>query len=342
MYNCSKDVLSFHKDNVTLPEKERGEMRDRRNSNRDRIKSGLKNNDKPSPLDFWSQGSYAMRTMTQHPEKDYDIDDGVYFKKEDLKNENGTKMTSSEAKQMIRDAVDNGSFKTAPEVCENCVRVYYDAGYHVDIPVYRQIIEEDIWGNEEVYYELASTDWTRSDARNVTAWFDNENQTQSPDKTNGRQLRRNTRLIKKFAISRPEWKGKIGSGFLITKLVTEKYYSNLLREDESLYYTMKAIRDRLDSDLVVNHPVTPDCTITKGNNDSKAKFLRDKLSEAINSLQVLFESDCTAEKAAKAWDKVFNTDYFINKYNERKNAEKAEQIRRIASSYSAPAKPWGN
>lgn len=342
MYNCSKDVLGFHNDKVTLPEKERGEMRDRRNSNRDRIKSGLKNNDKPSPLDFCSQGSYAMRTMTQHPEKDYDIDDGVYFKKDDLKNENETEMTSLEAKQMIREAVDNGSFKTAPEVCENCVRVYYDAGYHVDIPVYRQIIEEDIWGNEEVYYELASTDWIRSDARNVTAWFDNENQTQSPDKTNGRQLRRNTRSIKKFAISRPEWKGKIGSGFLITKLVTEEYYCNLLREDESLYYTMKAILDRLEYDLVVNHPVTPNCTITKGNNDSKAKFLKDKLSEAIDTLQVLFESDCNAEKAAKAWDKVFNTDYFINKNNERKNAEKAEQIRRIASSYSAPAKPWGN
>jgi hypothetical protein len=342
MYNCSKDVLGFHNDKVTLPEKERGEMRDRRNSNRDRIKNGLKNNDKPSPLDFCSQGSYAMRTMTQHPEKDYDIDDGCNFEKGDLKNENGTEMTALEAKQMVRDAVDNGSFKTPPAVCENCVRVYYDAGYHVDIPVYREVTKKNIWGNEEVYNELAASDWTRSDARNVTAWFDNENQSQSPDETNGRQLRRIVRSIKKFAISRPEWKGKIGSGFLITKLVTEKYQSNLYREDESLYYTMRAIRDRLEYDLVVNHPVTPNCTITKGNNDSKARFLKDKLSEAIDSLQVLFESDCTAEKAAKAWDKVFNTDYFINKYNERKNAEKAEQIRRIASSYSAPAKPWGN
>ena len=342
MYNCSKDILGFHNDKVTLPEKERSEMRDRRNSNRDRIKNGLKNNDKPSPLDFCSQGSYAMRTMTQHPEKDYDIDDGCYFKKEDLKDEDGVEMTALEAKQMVRDAVDNGSFKTSPEVCENCVRVYYDAGYHVDIPVYRQIIEKDIWGNEEVYYELASTDWTRSDARNVTAWFDNENQTQSPDETNGRQLRRNVRSIKKFAISRPNWKGKIGSGFLITKLVTEKYQSSLYREDESLYYTMKAIRDRLEYDLVVNHPVTPNCTITKGNNDPKAKFLKDKLSEAIDTLQVLFESDCTAEKAAKAWDEVFNTTYFTDKNNQRKNEEKAAKIRAVANTYPTSAKPWGN
>ena len=342
MYNYSKDVLGFHNDKVTLPEKERGEMRERRNTNQVRIKNGLKNSGKPSPLDFCSQGSYAMRTMTQHPEKDYDIDDGVYFKKDDLKNEDGTEMTAFEAKQMIRDAVDNGSFKTAPEVCENCVRVYYDAGYHVDIPVYRQIIEKDIWENEEVYYELASTDWTRSDARNVTAWFNNENQTQSPDETNGRQLRRNVRSIKKFAISRPEWKGKIGSGFLITKLVTEKYQSSLYREDESLYYTMKAIRDRLEYDLVVNHPVTPNCTITQGNNDSKAKFLKDKLSEAIDSLQVLFEADCTAEKAAIAWDEVFNTTYFTDRNNQRKNEEKADKIRAVANTYPTSAKPWGN
>ena len=342
MYNCSKDVLGFHNDEVTLPDTERTEMRERRNSNRNRIINGLKNNDKPSPLDFCSQGSYAMRTMTQHPEKDYDIDDGCYFKKEDLKDEDGKEMTALEAKQMIRDAVDNGSFKNSPEVCENCVRVYYDAGYHVDIPVYRQVTEKDIWGNEQSYYELASTDWTRSDARNVTAWFDNENKTQSPDETNGRQLRRNVRSIKKFSISRPNWKGKIGSGFLITKLITEKFQSNLYREDESLYYTMKAIRDRLEYDLVVNHPVTPDSTITKGSNDSKAKLLKDKLSEAIDSLQVLFESDCTAEKAAKAWDKVFNTAYFVDKHNERnKKEEKVARIRNVVSTSNfAQAKPY--
>lgn len=324
MYNCSNDILGYHDDKTTLPQAERDEMRQRRNSNRERLKKGLKNNEKPTPLEFCSQGSYAMRTMTQHPAKDYDIDDGVYFAKEDLVGAQAAEMSALAARQMVRDAVDDGSFKTPPAVCKNCVRVYYDAGYHVDIPVYRRVITKNIWGAEEVHYELASSDWKRSDARRVTGWFDEENKRQSPDEINGRQLRRNTRLIKKFATSRSSWKGKIGSGFMITKLVTEKYRANVNREDDSLYYTMKAIRDRLEYDLVVKHPVTPDSTITKGDEDPKAKFLKDKLTDALGWLEVLFEADCTAEKAAKAWDAVFNTTYFTDKHNARsKTAQKA-------------------
>jgi len=43
---------------------------------------------------------------------------------------------------------------------------------------------------------------------------------------------------------------------------------------------MKAIRDRLNWNLVVQHPVTPATRSPKGNDDPKAKFLREKLGEA--------------------------------------------------------------
>src|SRR5260221_436474 len=128
MHNCSGDILTYHNDEVTLLEEERKEMRDRRNVNRDRLKSGLKKADKPSPQELKSQGSYAMRTMTQHPEKDYDIDDGIYFAKESLVGPRGGEMSALDARQMVRDAVDDDSFNTPPEVKKNCVRVHYDAG----------------------------------------------------------------------------------------------------------------------------------------------------------------------------------------------------------------------
>lgn len=144
MHNCSRDVLGYHDDNVTLPQTERDEMRERRNANRDRLKKGLKKAEKPSPLESRSQGSYAMRTMTQHPAKDYDIDDGVYFAKEDLVGPRGAEMSALDARQMVRDALDDGSFKRAPESRNNCVRVYYDAGYHVDIPVYRRVLTRSL------------------------------------------------------------------------------------------------------------------------------------------------------------------------------------------------------
>jgi hypothetical protein len=145
----------------------------------------------------------------------------------------------------------------------------------------------------------------------VTDWFDRENQRQSPDEDNGRQLRRITRKIKKFAKSRPSWSGQIAGGFMITKLVVESYKAN--REDKALYNTMRAIRDRLEFSLVVKHPVTPNETITKGANDPKARVFKERLADAISWLEILFDEKCTRKDALAAWDKVFNTDFFGNR-----------------------------
>lgn len=150
----------------------------------------------------------------------------------------------------------------------------------------------------------------------MTNWFEEENNNQSPDDGNGRQLRRICKEIKKFAQSRPSWQDCIGSGFMITKLVTECYKPNANREDEALHETMKAIRDRLNLNLEVKHPVTPDETITNGSDDPKAKFLRDKLADAIYWLEPATKSDCSKENALACWDKVFNTEYFSNPYGQ--------------------------
>ena len=94
---------------------------------------------------------------------------------EDLVGERGAEMSSLQVRQMVRDALDDGSFKTAPEVRKSCVRVYYEAGFHVDVPIYRRVTSKDVWGNESHHHELASSDWKRSDARHVTDWFEKEN-----------------------------------------------------------------------------------------------------------------------------------------------------------------------
>lgn len=343
MYNCSDDVLAHHDQKVTLPQAERSNMRTRRDANRERLKKGLKNKDKPAPREFVKQGSYAMKTMVQHPENDYDIDDGVYFNKGDLVGDRGAEMSGLQARQMVRDALDDGSFKSPPEVRPNCVRVHYTAGYHVDLPVYRRVSTSDVWGNETYHHELGASEWKRSDARDVTDWFDRENTQRSPDGTNGRQLRRIVRQVKKYARSRPSWSGQILSGFGITALVVECYRANLGREDVALYDTMKAIRDRLRWNLVVKHPVTPNETITKNDDDASAKFLRDRLTEAIDTLAPLFDLDCTRKKALKCWDKVFATSFFSDRDEPKKEAKagllKAASIAPPAGAFTFPNAP---
>lgn len=329
MYNCANDVLAYHDDEVTLPQAERTNMRGRRDANRERLKKGLKDKGKPASREFASQGSYAMKTMTRHPAKDYDIDDGVYFDKAVLIGERGAEMTALQARQMVRDALDDGSFKTPPEVRKNCVRVYYLAGYCVDVPVYRRVTTKDIFGNESYHHELASSDWKRSDARDVSKWFEDENTKQSPDTVNGRQLRRVVREIKKYARSRESWSSQILSGFGITKLVTECFRGDIWREDRALYDTMKAIRDRLNWNLVVEHPVTPNETITKGTDDPRARFLRARLTDAIDTLAPLFELDCTRTKALKCWDKVYATSFFSDR--DESKSEKKSALLKVAS-----------
>ena len=104
MKDCHADMLAFHEERVTLNRDERKEMQERRDSNRNRLKKGLERDEEPQPRMLKSQGSYAMWTMVQHKNKDYDIDDGIYFTMDALKGPNGGDRTPSAAKEMVRKA----------------------------------------------------------------------------------------------------------------------------------------------------------------------------------------------------------------------------------------------
>ena len=316
MFDCAKDVRAYHDRDVTLPKPEQDAMRDHRNSNRTRLRNGLAAAGKPAPLEFVKQGSYAMKTMVRDADNDYDIDDGVYFRKEDLVGDRGTEMTPLQARQMVCDAVkDDDRFKTAPEVRPNCVRVFYEKGYHVDLPVYRRVATSTVFG-DEVHYELAASNgWKRSDARDVSDWYEDQRSASA----DGAQLRRINRKLKKYARSRYSWRGSILSGFGITVLVSERFRSDT-REDRALYTTMVAIRDRLNWSLQIAHPVTPGDYITTGPDDARVRCFRDKLTDAIDTLQPLFESDCTRDRALKCWDKVFATTFFSERLEEEQRA----------------------
>lgn len=70
MTDCSKDVRAFHDQQVTLPGSDRRRMRDRRDTNRARLRRGLEAAGLREPDEFVSQGSYAMRTMVQDVDND--------------------------------------------------------------------------------------------------------------------------------------------------------------------------------------------------------------------------------------------------------------------------------
>jgi hypothetical protein len=332
MFDCNDDVLAYHDQKVTLPQSERTAMRDRRDANRERLKNRLKEKGKPAPQEFIKQGSYAMRTMVQDADNDYDIDDGVYFSEASLRDKNGDEMSPRDARRMVCEALQDDRFTKQPAVQRSCVRVLYNEGYHVDIPVYR-IRESD--GE----YELAMGDsWTISRAADVEAWFDDFNFDNSPDEENGRQFRRITRQLKKFARSRANWKAEIAPGFTITKLATESYCANLDREDTALRDAMQRMHNRLLLNLEVAHPVTPNTNLTKGSDDPGTKFLRSRLADALAELAVLDNPGCTRQQALKAWDNVCNTNFFSER-----DVQKAAALAAYGTGPTIirnPPRPW--
>ncbi|MBU8974789.1 hypothetical protein JI752_001410 [Lysobacter sp. MMG2] len=309
--DCSDEIGKYHDDKVTLRENDRRDMRERRDNGRTRLERGLTEAEHPQPKMVCSQGSYQMRTMVQDDDCDYDIDDGVYFRPEDLRDAEGRDLSPRQARQRVCDALTRDQrFASPAEVHDNCVRQEYQAGYHIDMPVYRVRLEKDEGGSEREVYELASGDtWQVSDARAVTKWFkDAVHDLNGDDGQDGLQMRRVVRLTKMFARSRGEWKAETTSGITLSKLVVDEFRPSADRDDVALRDTWSAIAARLQGSSAVDHPVNP-APLAKAGNE-KVAFFHDKLAEALVTLEVLDEDDCTRNEARAAWDTVFNKTHF--------------------------------
>ena len=310
MFDCSKDVRAYHDQNVTLLKTDQDAMRDRRDANRRRLRKGLDANGDPAPSEFVKQGSYAMRTMVQHPDNDYDIDDGVYFDEAVLVDQYGFALTPLEAKERVCTALSRDKrFANSAEVFPKCVRQAYHQGYHIDMPVYRIRKEDNGWGGTREVFELAGDgSWDPSDARATTRWFKQQVADRNGESEgHGDQMRRVIRLTKSYARSRSDWKDETTSGIVITKLVSDHFVGFDGRDDEALLETWKAIKAQLDWSTEVAHPVNASKLAEAGN--AKVRFFRDKLGWAIQQLTVL-EDDCTRSEAREAWDQVYASSYF--------------------------------
>jgi hypothetical protein len=336
MYATSAEVLGYHDEKVNLPSGERTNMRRRRNANRNRLKKGLNDAGKPTPIGQHTQGSYAMHTMVQDADSDYDIDDGVYFRKEKLAGPTGGELSALAVRQLVCDALRDDRFNTPPKVLKNCVRVYYNEGFHVDVPSYRRIESTDLWTGQTIYtYELASSDWKASDALEVIRWFRRRNRHHSPDfDHNDGQFCRIVRLLKMFARSRSSWKSLIATGFMITKLADESFVAADGCDDIALRETMKAIRGRLEWDKSIAHPTLNGEMITHAD-DARPGYFKDRLVENLNRLEVLDLADCTHADAMAAWDEIFCTDWF----SQQPPPEEGDSGSGNARTSAAPSRP---
>lgn len=335
MKNCSDDILAYHRDEVTLPTATRTGMRENRDANRRRLKRGLEKNGKPQPGTFIIQGSYAMKTMTQHPRNDYDIDDGVPFDAETLKDKNGSPLTPEATKEMVRDALIEGEgLKEDPRVKKNCVRAQYAAGHHIDMPVYR--VTKAAGGRETK--ELAGETWRESNPTEITDWFRTEESKSHRQQENEPQLRRLVRLLKRY--SRSSLDENSPSGLILTVLAAEQHMAYVAREDEAFRALFRAMENRLTRDRIVRNPA-PGSTdlLTRPKDEPRITALLEQLSASLQILNVLDQPNCRRSQALKAWKSVFRTSYFDIAIKKAEEEEKQQASAAVAAAPYVP-KPW--
>ena len=338
--DCHNEMKGYHAAEVTLSNADQDTMRKRRDNGRARLENGLIKDKHPLPKYFSSQGSYAMRTMVEDDQCDYDIDDGVYFEKSDLTDASGNYLGARDARLRIRNALKDERLAYDAVIKTNCVRQNYPDGYHIDIPVYRILRTKNIWGDEVVEYELASgDDWVKSDARAVTRWYNGAvgEELKAGDADNS-QLRRVTKLTKKMARSRSTWKGKTTSGICLSKLVVDYFVGIAGRDDDAVRETWKAVKNKLDVTFEIDHPVLQGKTLSAWD-DEGVSFFRVCLVDSLKRLEVLDEDECSREKVRKAWDGVFNTTYFSNRKSiKQEEAASLLQPAVVATGLSFPSK----
>ncbi len=325
--DCSADIRRYHDNYVRLSPETKKQLREHRNANRDRLKANLEDNGDPAPLRFQKQGSYAMKTTVQHPANDYDIDDGIIFEKVDLVGDRGAEMTALASRQMVGKALQDNRFLRSPEVLKNCIRVYYNEGHCVDVPVYRESGPEG--GRVR---ELASADWKKSDPVAINNWFEGRVKVKKhADDDDDTQFRRMIRLLKRYCTSRDSW--TLPSGFILTILVDEVHDTFNAREDLAFYHMLVAVKNRLERNLVVRNPVDYAETLTKEHPDSRMESLKEKLADAITDLAITLDTRASRRDVLKAWKKVFNTDDIDP------DASAKNETSRLAVSSSMPTAP---
>jgi len=321
MFDYNEQVEAYEDDCVNLPQAVKDKLRDNRDANRNRLKRNRPETIRLNDTHFIPQGSMAINTTVQEEDFDYDIDDGVWFHADDLKKKDGTNYTAKETQEMVRDALKDSSFNKQPEIHNNCVRVFYAEGHHVDVPAYRKHNE----GEDNEHQELASaTGFVSSQPTEINVWF--EDRVEALNKLRdgaGSQLRVMVRLMKRFARSRgDDW--DMPNGLKLTILVEECFPTGYVRDDEAFYWLLSKLKSRLNGNLEVENRAQtkwPKDKLTKSASDTNMVELRTRTGEALDKLGVLHRTDCTKKQAREAWDWVFQSDGFFEAYD--KDAKQA-------------------
>lgn len=279
MANCHDLFKSFDKV-IALPDSGEEKLRTARNAIRDRIRKDFSERKRTPVPEFAGQGSYALNTIVNPIDGEYDIDDGVYLQNLE-KTDNSDWPTPETVHKWIIDAV-TGHTDQPPIDKRTCVRVVYAGEYHVDLPIYAELLGENL------HAEKGEKGWHRSDPKAVISWF------QKAAQEYGDQLRRTIRYFKAWADYNSK-DGRLPSGFVLTVLTVNEFVEHD-RDDVCFGMLAKAAHSRLLSSPSLPNPVDPlEDLLTRYDVDQQQRFI-----QALFRLRDVAANALTADKKVEA------------------------------------------
>lgn len=306
MFIMHDQMNEFFRTHVRLGKDRRSELATFRDNSITRMKSGLDKLGEAYPTTVKNQGGYAMHTLNQADNNDYDIDTALIFEEKDLPK------NAKKARERIRDAFleTGGQFKETPTARKNAVTVWYASGQHLDFAIYRK--SEDAYGNPVIQH-ASDEEWTDRDPDALTTWFDNTVTTASPSsalgaKVEDKQLRKIVRFVKYFAKSRKSW--SMPGGMILSALVAECYRHNTNYDDVSLLHTLDAINTRLEYNTQVLSPIDSSDLTEKEKRQQEMENFKKELKNLLGKLEIIKDPDCTQKQAYSAWKQFFNHDFW--------------------------------
>ncbi len=210
MADVQKQFEEFH-EKIRMDYEMASELREKREAVLKRIRKYLKDNDLPGFREI-GQGSYTMKTGTKPIEDlEYDIDVGLRF---DFHEDD---YTADEVRGWIYEAVKDHTQRI--EKKKPCIRVAYEAGYHIDITSYA-VWEEN--GKDQFRLARKDTGWTPADPPALLDYVNNFREANFEDTednaTKTDQFRRNVRALRRWNDVRMPYDSKakpVGLAFVL-------------------------------------------------------------------------------------------------------------------------------
>lgn len=210
MADVQKQFEEFH-EKIRMDFDMASELREKREAVLKRIRKYLKDNDLPSFREL-GQGSYTMKTGTKPiADLEFDIDIGLRFDFHESEH------TAEEVRGWVYEAVKEHTKRI--EKKKPCIRVSYEAGYHIDVTCYA------VWdeaGKDQYRLARKDTGWTVADPPALLAYVNDFRESNFADtEDNGTktdQFRRNVRALRRWNDVRAPYESKskpVGLAFVL-------------------------------------------------------------------------------------------------------------------------------